>query len=267
MAAALSESPARALPGLYAREVATQRAAFGEPLDDAVITGVALDGRATKLSVQVKSSLSFTENDKQWLAVLKQAWTTFVAPTFDAELHRLAVAISSYNARADKYYRSVLTWAAHSPNAANFFERISRPDFSHKDQRQFVEATRKILDGIAGVAVADDAAWRFLKSFQILHFDFDLGDASRDVEGAIDRLRHGLAPDQREKAATIWSELIAYVGEMTPVGGGATRQSLAARLATAGLPSLVAGTHWRDIQTLDRESKRALDAIKSDSGS
>lgn len=264
LAAALSESPARALPGLYAREVVTQRAAFGEPLDDAVITGVALDGRTTKLSVQAKSSLSFTENDKEWLAVLKQAWSTFLSPAFDAELHRLAVAISSYNARADKYYRSVLTWAAHSPNAVNFFERISRPDFSHKDQRKFVETTRKIIDGIAGEAVDDDAAWRFLKSFQILHFDFDLGDASRDVEGAIDRLRHGLAADQREQAAAIWSGLIAYVGEMTPVGGGATRQLLAAHLATTGLPSPFAGTHWGDVQTLDRESKRALDVIKSD---
>lgn len=264
LAATLAECPARALPGIYARQVTTQRAAFGEPLDDVVVMGLAQDGRTTKLSLQAKSSLTFTENDAEWVAVLTQAWATFTASAFDGNLHRLGVAISSYSARTDKYYRSVLTWAAHSPDAANFFQRISRKNFSHKDQRAFVETTRKILDGLAGQPLDEETAWRFLRSFHILHFDFDVGDASRDVEGAIDRLRHALEPEARERAHAVWSHLVDKTGELTPVGGGASRSTLAQSLVEAGLPSPGAGRLWRDLEILDQESRRGLASIKSD---
>ncbi|MNS30287.1 hypothetical protein D3C72_623130 [compost metagenome] len=180
------------------------------------------------------------------------------------DLHRLAVAISSYNARADKYYRSVLNWAVHSPSPANFFQRISRNDFSHRDQRAFVDTTRKILDGLAGQPLDDATAWRFLRSFQILHFDFDVGNASRDAEGAIDRLRHALEPDARDQATTVWSHLVDKTGELTPVGGGASRPTLAQSLTEAGLPSPGAGRLWRDLEIIDQESRWGLASIKSD---
>ena len=149
-AATLAEAPARALPGLHATQVLTQRAAFGEPLDDVIVTGTFEDGRPTKLSLQVKSSLTFTENDEEWVSVLAQAWATFTSGVFNEAQDRLGVAISSYNARADKYYQSVLTWAAHSPSGTDFLQRISRNDFSHKDQRTFVENNGQIDPAATG---------------------------------------------------------------------------------------------------------------------
>jgi ABC-type cobalamin/Fe3+-siderophores transport system ATPase subunit len=264
LAAALAEAPARAVPGLHVTQVLTQRAAFGEPLDDVIVNGILEDGRPTKLSLQVKSTLTFTENDVEWIAVLGQAWATFMSGTFNAAQDRLGIAISSYNARADKYYQSVLSWAAHSPNGHNFAQRIMRKDFSHKDQRAFVAATRKILSSHARMAVDNDALWRFLSVFRILHFDFDTGDTSRDAAGALDRIRHCLPIEQRGQAAAIWTHLIAEAGEITPAGGGASRESLAARLQNAGLPSGSGATFWRDIQAIAQESKRACASIKGD---
>jgi hypothetical protein len=264
LAAALTESPARAVPGLYVTKVLTQRAAFGEPLDDLVVAGLLDDGRSTKLSLQVKSTLSFTENDSEWVAVLAQAWTTFNSATFEAAVHRLGVAISSYNARADKYYQSVLNWAAHSPDGDNFVQRISRPDFSHKDQRAFVASTRNILAGHAGRPIGDETLWRFLSVFRILHFDFAAENSSRDVQGAIDRLRHLLSPEERGQAPALWAHLIALAGEVAPVGGGATRATLATILQAAGLPSGSSGRLWRDIQAIGQESRRSLASIKGD---
>ena len=40
IAAVLCEGAVRGLPGEFAREVQTQRAAFGDPLDDLVLRGV-----------------------------------------------------------------------------------------------------------------------------------------------------------------------------------------------------------------------------------
>ncbi len=264
LAAAFAEAPARAVPGLHVTQVLTQRTAFGEPLDDVIVNGILEDGHPTKFSLQVKSTLTFTENDKEWNSVLDQAWATFTSGTFEPDLDRLGVAISSYNARADKYYQSVLSWAAHSPSGQDFMQRITRKDFSHKDQRAFVAVTRKILSSHAGTTVDDETLWRFLCVFRILHFDFDTKDASRDTAGALDRIRHCLPLDQRGQAAAIWTHLIAEAGVISPTGGGASRASLATSLQNAGLPSGAGTTFWRDLQAVDQESKRALASIKGD---
>jgi hypothetical protein len=51
LAAILCEAPARGLPGELAKEIQTQAAEAGEPLDDLVIRGVLADRRETKLSL------------------------------------------------------------------------------------------------------------------------------------------------------------------------------------------------------------------------
>ena len=262
--AVLTESPARALPGLNATEVLTQRADLGEPLDDVIVSGTTNGGRTTKLSIQVKSSLRFTESDSEWVDVLEQAWATFTDDEFDIELYRLGVAISSYHARADKYYMSVLTWAEHSPSAQDFFRRIALEDFSHNDQRRFVDTVRNIISKKSGSAVDDEPLWKFLRAFRILHFDFQTEEASRDVELAIDRIRRALKPEQRDQAVNIWNHLITRAGNSTPVGGGDSRATLLASITSEGLPPIIGGSLWRDVQNIRRESDRALSMIKAD---
>ena len=173
LAAVLCEAPARGLPGQQAKAVRTQTAAHGEPLDDIVVEGSFADGRATKLSLQVKSEVRFTSNDPEWVAVVQAAWDTFAQPDFDVALHRVGLAIANYDAKIDKYYQSVLTWATHSADAADFFQRIGKRDFSHAEKRNLVEAIQTILTAYLGRAVAADELWRFLRSFVILHFDLN----------------------------------------------------------------------------------------------
>jgi len=60
LAAALTEAPARGVTGLYVVEVLTQRAAFGDPLDDVIVSGQFADGTRSKLHLQIKSDLAFT---------------------------------------------------------------------------------------------------------------------------------------------------------------------------------------------------------------
>lgn len=48
------------MPGLFVIEVLTQRAAFGDPLDDLVIAGQLNDGTRSKLRLQVKNERAFT---------------------------------------------------------------------------------------------------------------------------------------------------------------------------------------------------------------
>ena len=263
-AAILTKAPARGLQGQHATKILTQRASFNEPLDDLIIYGIASDDLPTKLSLQVKNSLTFTEKNAQWISVLGQAWDTFKSDTFDGTHHRIGVAIGSYNARVDKYFQSLLAWAVQSPSANNFFERISCADFSHKDQRNFVKTTRKILARHSEENVSDEDLWKFLCVFQILYFDFNNEENSQSVEPAIDHIRSSLKPEERGKARQIWDHLIVLAGKTAVTGGGAKRTTLLKSLKENGLPALSNETLDKDIMEIDRDSKFGMQDIKLD---
>ena len=262
--AVLCETPFRGLPGKYAIEARTQRAGFGEPLDDLILTGVDERGTRTKLHLQVKNSLTFTESDAEWRDVLRRAWDTLSAPGFNSAAERLGVGVGTYNARVDRHYQATLSWALHSIDGDHFVERIEKEDFSHQDKRAFVQSVRNILAAHIKRALSNSELWVFLRSFLIIHFDFQAGDSSRDAANVLDRLRNALPPDHREKAGDIWNHLIQRTGKIIPTGGGTTRETLVAALAAEGLTIGPAPSFWRDIDAIDRESRRALGDIKSD---
>src|SRR5690606_7680996 len=109
----------------------------------------------------------------------------------------------------DQHYQTVLTWAAESIDGDHFLERIGKKDFAHQDKRAFVKTIRAHLAKHLGRALDTDELWRFLKDFVILHFDFQVGDGSRDAASVVDRLGRLLSPAQRSQAGRIWDNLIA----------------------------------------------------------
>jgi hypothetical protein len=264
LAAVLCKASARGLLGQEAREVRTQAAAQGEPLDDIVVEGSFADGRATKLCLRVKTEVRFTASDPEWVAVLEAAWDTFARPDFDIGCHRIGVAVANYDTKIDKYYQSVLTWATHSADAEGFFQRIEKRDFSHAEKREFVEVVRSILMAHVGRAATNDELWRFFRSFVILHFDLNLEERSRDSGAVVDRIRDLLSQDAPQQAAAVWGYLVKEAGELIPAGGTATRASLVEALTAANLPAGTPISYRADIETLNRESELTLAEIRSD---
>jgi hypothetical protein len=264
LAAILCEAGVRGLPGQFATRVLGQRADFDDPLDDLIIEGIRSDGRKTQLDLQVKNKLTFTDNDPEWVDVLKRAWNTVSKASFDAPCRRVGVAIGAFNARVEQHYQSILKWAEESADAAHFFERIGKGDYSHKDKQAFVATVRAVVAAHINRAPDNDEIWRFLKVLVIIHYDFQSAAASRDAEHVIERLKGVLAPEHRSKANRIWDHLVAKAGEMLPVGGGATRATLEQALLSEDFNIGPAPSFWKDIQSLHLESQRALSDIKSD---
>ncbi|WAC59791.1 hypothetical protein [Brevundimonas sp. SL130] len=261
LTAAFAEAPARGLPGGYVEKVLTQRAAFGEPLDDLVVTSRMSDGAVGKLHLQVKNELSFTDKDVNWTASLAQAWDTF-RTCFDETHDRLGVAIGVFNARADKHYQAVLSWATQSPGGDNFVSRISKPDFSHKDRAAFVETVRQTLAAHSGQPIDNDTLWRFLRRFVILHFDIGVDAGSRDLEAVHDRIRGYLPDADRDRANDLWAHFVKVAGEMTPAGGGATRATLLGGLRADSLPTGLPGRFRADLEIIAKASDRVLASVK-----
>ena len=265
LAATLCEAPARGLPGFCALEVRTQRASDGEPLDDLIVIGVLADGRSSKLSLQVKSSLKFSAKDNEWQAVVVAAWDTFSSESFDEICHRIGVAVANYDERIDKYYQSVLGWAAYSASGADFVLRIQAKDFSNAEKRSFVDGVQAILSAHIGRNATEDELWRFLKSFVLLHFDLNLADGqSRDAIATEDRLRDLLSEGERQGASAIWAFLVAKAGQLIPAGGSANRATLVEALAAQNLPRGTPASYRSDLETLNRESQLTLAQIGSE---
>ena len=264
LAAIVCEAPIRGLLGEFTARALSQRASFGDPLDDLILEGVRSDGHKTQLDLQIKNKLTFTENDADWLDVVCRAWETFSREGFDPTRQRVGVAIGAFNARVEQHYQSIFKWADDSTDAAHFFERITQGDYSHHDKQAFVATVRAVIASHTNGTPSDDEIWRFLKVFVIIHYDFQSAAASRDAEHVIERLKRLSAPKRREEAKRIWDHLVAKAGEMLPVGGGATRVTLQETLSREGFHIGPAPSFWKDIQLLQLESQRALSDIKSD---
>ncbi|MFN3233159.1 MAG: hypothetical protein ACE363_13535 [Alphaproteobacteria bacterium] len=266
LVAVLCEAHAHGLPGQRATKVLTQQGELGEPLDDIVVEGVLADGTTSKLSLQITNSLSFTQNDEKWTDVVGRAWDTFSQDQFDGACHRIGVGIGVYSAKADKHIQSVLKWARTSADAEAFFDRITKPDFSHTDKSAFVADVRHILKERLGAVPEDEELWKLLKSFVVLHFDFQSDDASRDSALVIDRLAAQLAPENKANAGQLWETLVNYAADIIPTAGGADRAALVARANEAGIAVAPLASYASAIESIDRESALALDDIRSDIG-
>ncbi|WP_057848734.1 ATP-binding protein [Bradyrhizobium valentinum] len=260
LAATACEAAFRGLRAEFVSRVSTQRADFGEHLDDVILRGPRADGTEASLHLQAKKTLTFTKSDDEWKSVVLAAWRSASGSDYHLAKDRLGVVIGTYSSQADKHYQSVLTWAAESADAANFVERIEKRDYSHEAKRAFVANVRDILTEHLQRPATDDEVWHLLRGFVILHFDFQ-NQASRDEVLAIELLGRVVNSSWVE-AARGWDHLIAKAGSLIPAGGGATRETILLSLQAEGITSSPAKRFAADIAALERESRRAAADIK-----
>lgn len=262
----LTESGARGLVGTHPTVVMAQRAELGHPLDDLIIEGVTVEGATSRLSLQLKSKLTFAAADSEWAETVRRAWLTVNGQGFNSALDRVGVAVAGFTARADAHYRPILTWARYSASGDDFIRRIQQPDFSHKDRAAFVDNVRRIITAEARRDATEDEVWRVLRSFVILHFDFLADASSGDAAATLGQLQSYLAPADRPRATHLWNYLAQSASSLIPAGGSLNRERLLALLVAGGLPAGVAPSRREDIARLDAESRRALEEIRCDIG-
>lgn len=261
----LTETASRGLVGEFAVAVRTQRAALGEPLDDLIIDG-RVGSNETRLSLQLKSQVSFTRSNADWAETVRRAWDTVATDGFDASLHRVGIGMATFNAKADAHYRTVLNWARDSDSGEDFVRRIGLSDFSHVTRTAFVENVKAILTDHLGQAPSDHQTWSLLRSLVILHFDFNADASSGDDAAAIATLQSYFQGADRARARDVWNALDALAGRIIPNAGGLGRDTLVQRLQQEGVPVGTRSSLREDVAAIDAESRRALREIRSTIG-
>ena len=266
LASILTETPARGLLGEYPISIGSQRADLGEPLDDLMIEGRGIAGETTRLKLQLKSQISFTRSNAEWADCVRRSWDTAFTQGFDPATDRVGVAVATLSARADAHYRTVLTWARNSQSGADFMRRITLKDFSHQLRGAFVDDVRHIIRAHIATDPTDEDLWRLLRSFVILHFDFNADASSGDENAAIATIQAYLTGADKGRSRDIWNALDTLAGHVIPTAGSVARDQLVERLSQEQLPTGAAPSLRLDLAAIDAESHRALKEIRTTIG-
>ncbi len=258
LVAMLAEAGARGVLGRVVG-VKTQQSEIDSPLDDLVVDGAFANGTATRLDLQITTTLSFTESDAKWNDIVPRAWATFRQTGFGAATSRIGVAVSQTTTKLERSIQPLLARARHAADAKQYRKRLAAADGANNDQREFQRVLDKLVKKADPKATDDDIV-DFLRCVTIIAFDLDQEDASRDLLASIDQLTPiaGGAAEARK----VWSSLNALASRIIPSGGGVDRAAVAAALLIEGHIIVADRRHADLVAAIDVESRTAAASIR-----
>ncbi|MDE1145021.1 MAG: hypothetical protein PW843_00160 [Azospirillaceae bacterium] len=262
LAAMIAEAGARGVLGAVTG-VKTQQSELDAPLDDLVIEGRLPDGTATRLDLQITTTLSFTESDDKWRDIVPRAWDTFRRPGFNSATDRIGIAVSQTTTKLERDIQPLLARARHAADPSQYRRRLAVPKSSNNEQREF----QRVLDMLVrakDASATDDEIVAFLRCLTIVAFDLDQEGASRDWLAAIDQLTP-IAGGAAEAKQT-WSSLTAMASRIIPSGGGVDRATVVRELQVEGHNVGSDRAHVRLIAALNEESRLAAASIRDTIG-
>ena len=146
----------------------------GYSTDDCIVFGD--DGR--KLLCQIKNYVAITENNDTFRAVITDAWNDYTnSKTFDLENDQIVLIVSGLSATDIDNTRTILDWARHCENDAEFHNKVTKERFSSKEKQKKYLAIRGQLENAKGKALSDYEIWDFLRHFYIHVLDLNRTDA------------------------------------------------------------------------------------------
>lgn len=259
LTALIGQSGAPGLRGDQVVGIGLQRAAFGQPMDDLIVSAELHDGSGVRLDLQVKRALTLSTavTNADFRDVVAKAWATVQRDDFRHGVDRVAAAVGSIADGTKRAAQAVFEWARVSPTVGDFDARFD-PQLSNRDHRRVRDAF------LAAMKAADDTVTavelhRLLASFQLITFDL-LHEGSTDEAHAVNLLRTYLSPADSMRADELLVHLCQAARDGSGTAGQFTRPSLIARLR--GKFRFSPGTPFQaDLTRLSDEARLAIAEI------
>lgn len=261
LTALLGETGAPGLPSGRVTSVAVQRSAFGEPMDDLIVTAVLPDGSQGSLALQVKTGLTIRDvaSNRDFHAVVKQALDAIRQPDFQDSHDRIGVAIKTIGEER-RELRDICEWARASPTLAEFQQHF-QPGRSNDKHRSFHAAFSSALRRVDS-HITDEEIHRLLSCFITVTPDV-MHEGATDEAYAIAQLARCLASANSKQAAALFSRLERLAREAAGRSSRFTRSSLLAQLR-GQFRFLPAMSLADDLDRLRAEARLALRDITHD---
>ena len=102
-------------------------------------------GQKRKLLGQITRTISITEGNAKFGEVIQAAWRDYNDTSLFAKGKDAFALITSPLSAKDNSVRELLEWARHSKNAKEFFDKVSKTNFSSKAKRDKLQILRAHL--------------------------------------------------------------------------------------------------------------------------
>ena len=160
-----------------------------------------------KLLAQIKHSVSISQSNLTFAAVIESAWKDFCNPKlFDPQKDTFALITCPLSTTDIEDVRRILEWARHSESAYEFITKIQKGNFSSDHKRQKLTVFQSHLNNSKGSNITDDELWSFMKSFHLLGYDLDI--KSGVTHSLLKSLIGQYSPKDAEK---VWLQIVEEV--------------------------------------------------------
>lgn len=164
--------------------------------------------QSRRMLAQIKHSISITEKDNLFGAVIQAAWNDFNNAAVFTSNHDVITLITGPLSATDiDDVRTILEWARHMESAEEFFTNVELANFSSENKQKKLRAFRtQLKNANGGDPVADEVFFDFLKHFHLLGYDLDI------KTGVTLSLLHSLiGQHSRDNAQNLWPRLVDEV--------------------------------------------------------
>ena len=195
----------------------------------------------TKILIQVKHKLTFTESDDPTGEALTQAWIDFHNHAiFNPSTDRIAFVTGELPSALIDHVKTLFEWARCSENEQDFMEHFLE---NAGEKKKRLEIIRGIIKRKMNRDVSELELWRFLKALDLLHYDFD-SDHGRDTTNILEQIRPQLVHPSVDQAQAVWYEICSEVGRHNVHSGTITRETLAKTLTDKFSCKTKTSTFW-----------------------
>lgn len=243
-------------------EVHLQTGHRGWHTDDLLIIGERGDGTRRQLALQAKRNLRVSARDNDCRKTVTGMWNDFLSDRFDEAHDQMAVATLHGTSMLLRDFVSLLECARASMDAEDFGRRLSLDGLLSGKAKKQNHDIRQILEGETGEVPEGDAYWRFLRSVNVLSFDFNT-QASQTEAGMLSLLAScmvdGSGTDADAKST--WAALLACAGKGKPVAKSYLREDLPPELRNRHAP--VSAGDRSGLRALVEHGRTVRDGIRS----
>jgi hypothetical protein len=184
-------------------------------------------GQSCKMLVQIKHSITITENNPVFKDVIQAAWNDFNNDAvFTRNKDVIALITGQFGVKEVGDVRMLLEWARHWTSPEEFFRNVKVARFSSENKQKMLQAFRTQLNNAnGGNPVTDAEFFEFLKHFHILGYDLDI------KAGVNLSLLHSLIGQySQDNVQNIWARLVDEVQSYNKNAGTITLDKLPADL-------------------------------------
>lgn len=177
----LSGGVAPCLPAIPIKKIKLQGRYEGYETDDCIVfLEQRVGDEKPKLLAQIRHKIRIAEKDKMFRDVICAAWRDFKNPAiFDPHCDVLALITGPLSTSDTENVRTILEWARSEATAEEFLKKVNRATFSSGAKRAKLKAFRtQLKKANDGIDLTDDELWRFLKSYHMIGYDFDVASGA-----------------------------------------------------------------------------------------